>query len=148
MRVLRKFRLVFNAVKSHFQQVEKVAGLGGAQLWALSLVRDQSGLGVSELARAMDVRQPTASNLVRSLVDLDLVAVRRDEHDGRAVHLHLRPAGGRVLRKAPGPFAGVLPQALSTLDAATLRRLETDLAALIVLLGADQRGARIPLGQR
>jgi hypothetical protein len=33
-RVLRRFRMVFNAVKTHFQQVEKQAGIGGAQVWA------------------------------------------------------------------------------------------------------------------
>ena len=29
-RVLRRFRLVFNAVKAHFQQVERTAGIGGS----------------------------------------------------------------------------------------------------------------------
>ncbi len=147
VRVLRQFRLVFNTVKAHFQQVEKRAGLGGAQVWALSVVRDHPGVGVNELARAMDVRQPTASNLVKSLADQDLLEVRKDERDGRAVKLHLLPGGARVLRKAPGPFAGVLPEALASLDAKTLKRLERDLAVLINVLGADERGANIPLGQ-
>ena len=147
VRVLRQFRLVFNSVKTHFRQVEKQAGLGGAQVWALSVIRDRPGIGVNQLARAMDVRQPTASNLVKALAEQDLVEVRKDERDGRAVMLHLRPAGTRVLRKAPGPFTGVLPQALATLDAPTLARLEQDLAVLIQVLGADQRGARIPLSQ-
>ena len=31
VRVLRRFRLVFNAVKTHFQQVEKKAGVGDSQ---------------------------------------------------------------------------------------------------------------------
>lgn len=35
-RVLRQFRIVFNAVRSHFRQVEREAGIGGAQLWALT----------------------------------------------------------------------------------------------------------------
>jgi len=29
-RVLRQFRVVFNAVKTHFRQVEREAGVGGA----------------------------------------------------------------------------------------------------------------------
>jgi len=66
-RVLRRFRLVFNAVKAHFQQVERSAGVGGAQLWALSIIREHPGRGVNDLARAMDVKQSTASNLVRAL---------------------------------------------------------------------------------
>lgn len=147
VRVLRQFRLVFNTVKTHFQQVEKRAGLGGAQVWALSVVRDRPGLGVNDLARAMDVRQPTASNLVKALAEQDLIEVRPHERDRRAVMLHLRPAGARVLRRAPGPFSGVLPEALATLDPATLERLEQDLATLIKVLGADERGANIPLAQ-
>ncbi len=146
-RVLRQFRHVFNAIKTHFQQVEKQAGVGGAQVWALSVIQQTPGIGVNDLARAMDVRQPTASNLVRTLVDQDLVEVRKDERDRRAVQLHLRPGGARVLRRAPGPFAGVLPQALSSLDGATLQRLETDLSALIAALDSDTSGAAIPLGQ-
>lgn len=147
VRVLRQFRLVFNTVKTHFQQMEKRAGLGGAQVWALSVVRDRPGIGVNDLARALDVRQPTASNLVKALAEQDLIEVRKDERDGRAVMLHVRPAGARVLRRAPGPFTGVLPEALATLDPATLERLEQDLAVLIKVLGADERGANIPLSQ-
>jgi hypothetical protein len=41
----------------------------------------------------------------------------------------------------------VLPQALASLDARTLVRLEADLAQLIQVLGADERGAAIPLAQ-
>ncbi|MBL8308490.1 MAG: winged helix-turn-helix transcriptional regulator [Rubrivivax sp.] len=147
VRVLRQFRLVFNAVKTHFQQVEKRAGLGGAQVWALSVVRDHPGLGVNDLARALDVRQPTASNLVKALAEQDFIEVRKSERDGRAVMLHLRPGGARVLRRAPGPFTGVLPEALAALDPETLERLEQDLAVLIQVLGADERGASIPLSQ-
>lgn len=147
VRVLRQFRLVFNTVKTHFQQVEKRAGLGGAQVWALSVIRDRPGIGVNDLARAMDVRQPTASNLVKALSEQEYVEVRRDARDGRAVMLHLRPSGARVLRRAPGPFTGVLPEALASLDAGTLQRLERDLGVLIQVLGADERGANIPLSQ-
>ena len=146
-RVLRQFRIVFNAVKTHFQQVERKAGLGGAQVWALSVIRDRPGLGVNELAAVLSVRQPTASNLVKSLAEQGLVAVRREGTDRRAVQLHVLPAGLKVLKRAPGPFAGVLPDALADLDGATLARLEADLAQLITRLGADDRAGAIPLAQ-
>ncbi len=146
-RVLRRFRIVFNAVKTHFQQVEKQAGVGGAQLWALSVVRAHPGIGIGGLARSMDVHQSTASNLVRTLVERGLVATSRDGIDRRAVQLQLLPAGRAALRRAPGPFAGVLPQALARLDAATLARLDEDLAALITVLDVDRRSPNIPLGR-
>ncbi|WP_083876668.1 MarR family winged helix-turn-helix transcriptional regulator [Ideonella sp. B508-1] len=84
-RVLRRFRQVFNAVKTHFQQVERQVGVGGAQVWALSVIQARPGIGVNELAKALDIRQSTASNLVRALVDRGLVATSRAERDRRAV---------------------------------------------------------------
>lgn len=146
-RVLRRFRVVFNAVKNHFREVEKKAGVAGAQLWALSVVRDRPGIGVSDLARAMDVHQSTASNLVRTLLERNMVEVRKAATDRRTVQLHLLPAGSKVLRRAPGPFAGVLPEALAALDAQTLSRLDKDLGTLIDALGVDKHDAGTPLGQ-
>jgi len=147
VRVLRRFRLVFNAVKTHFQQVEKKAGVGGAQLWALSVIHAHPGIGVNSLAAFMDVHQTTASNLVKALVTAEMIAAEKTAPDRRAVQLRILPAGMRVLRKAPGPFAGVLPDALATLDAKTLERMDRDLALLIAALSADEKAARIPLAQ-
>ena len=145
--VLRRFRLVFNAVKTHFQQVEKKTGIGGAQLWALSIIRAQPGLRMNDLAESMDVHPSTASNLVRALVERELVIANKQGSDRRTVQITILPAGERILRKAPGPLTGVLPQALASLDAQTLARLDADLAKLITALNADARGANIPLGQ-
>jgi len=143
--VLQQFRIVFNAVKTHFQQVERKAGIGGAQLWALSIIREQPGIGVKALAAALNVRQPTASIIVRNLSQQGLVDAGRDGPDRRSVQLHIAAEGRKVLRRAPGPFSGVLPQALQALDPATLRLLTTGLAQLILHLDADDRAATTPL---
>src|SRR3982751_1484492 len=101
-RVLRQFRQVFNAVKTHFQQVEKKVGLGGAQVWALSVVRESPAIGVGGLAAAMDIHQSTASNLVKGLVERGLLTMSRNPDDRRAVRLKLMAPATRVLRRAPG----------------------------------------------
>ena len=132
-------------MKSHFQRVESRVGLGGAQVWALSVIRDQPGLGVNELAAALNVRQPTASNLVRGLVELELVEARRDARDRRHVQLYARTAGRQLLRKAPSPLAGVLPAALERLPPPVLARMEKDLAVLIEAIGADTGAGMVPL---
>lgn len=147
VRVLRRFRVVFNAVKSHFQQVERKSGVGGAQLWALSVIQAHPDIGVSDLARAMDVHQSTASNLVKALVAMEMVAAVKQGRDRRSVQLRLLPAAMRVLSRAPGPFVGVLPQALSRLEAGTLDRLDHDLGVLIAELQADEQAGSIPLAQ-
>ena len=145
--MLRRFRQVFNAVKGHFQQVEKHVGIGGAQVWALSLVAAQPGLGVGALARAMDIHQTTASNLVRSLVEAGLLVSQRSETDRRSNLLCLTPNGAALLSRVPGPFSGVLPDALEQLDAATLERLDADLASLLTLLHPDRRADRTSLAE-
>ncbi len=145
--VLRQFRQVFNAVKTHFQQVERTVGLGGAQIWALSVVRDTPGIGVSDLSRAMDIHQSTASNLVKVLVERELVEACKEGNDRRAVQLRLLPAGAKALKRSPGPYTGVLPSALGTLDDKTLRRLEKDLAKLIEALNADDAAGGMPLAE-
>jgi len=147
-RVLRRFRLVFNAVKTHFQQVEKKAGVGGTQLWALSVIAANPDIGVSGLADALDVHQSTASNLVRVLAGRGLIATARGGVDRRAVQLRLLAAGRAVLRRAPGPYSGVLTEALASLDAETLARIDDDLGLLIARLDADQADAKRPLGSR
>lgn len=145
LRVLRQFRVVFNAVKTHFRQIEKAVGIGGALVWALSVIESKPGVGMNELARAMDVHQSTASNLVRTLAAQQMIEVKKAEADRRAVSLFLLPAGEAVLRRAPAPLAGVLPDALASLPPETVASLDQALGQLIVLLQADERAASIPL---
>lgn len=144
-RVLRQFRVLFNAVRGHFREVERAAGIGGAQLWALSEISASPGIGLGELATALDIHQSTASNLVKALQERELVTLARRAKDRRAVQLTLTEEGAAVLDKAPTPFRGVLPTALGELDPSVLVRLEDDLAALIGLLQAGDHGARTPL---
>ena len=143
--VLRKFRQVFNAVKNHFQQLEKKVGIGGAQVWALSLMHEHPGIGVNDLSNLMDIHQSTASNLVKSLVTSELIEVRKNIEDKRIVELHINTAGKRILKKAPAPFSGVLPHALLQLNPKVLGRLNDDLSDLLELLEADESAAKTPL---
>ncbi len=134
-------------MKTHFQQVEKKTGVGGAQLWALSIISSNPGIGVNALAEAMDVHQSTASNLVKTLGEREYVTVSKAAHDRRIAQLAILPMGTRLLKKAPGPFTGVLPEALAQLNPAMLARLEADLGELLALLSPDERAANTPLGQ-
>ena len=147
-RVLRGLRLVFHTFKGHFRRIEAEVGVSGAQLWALSVVHDHPGLRLGQLAKALDIQQSTASNLIKPLVESGLVKSERQDGDRRILELQLTPAGANVLRKAPRPLNGKLPHALGKLPAGTLARLEEDLDALIGVLQADKRDARVPLGTR
>jgi DNA-binding MarR family transcriptional regulator len=143
--VLRRFRVIFNAVKNHFRTVEHQAGISGAQLWALGIINSRPGAGVNDLARAMDIHQSTASNLVRALAASGMVESAREGEDRRAVQLYLTAKGHKALAKAPGPFTGVLPEGLMQLDARTLARLDRDLAAVIQQIEPKMRGRNLPM---
>jgi len=144
-KVLRRFRVVFNAVRTHFRQMEKEVGLGGAQVWALSIIADNPGIGVGEIAQTMDIHQSTASNLVKALQKKELVAIEKAQEDRRNVCIKLLAPGKKLLSNVQGPFAGVLPSALEELDAAVLERLDKDLERLIKVLHADESAGEIPL---
>jgi len=145
VKVLRRFRVVFNAVRTHFRQMEKEVGLGGAQVWALSIIADNPGIGMSGIAQAMDIHQSTASNLVKALQKKELIAVEKAPDDRRNVRIKVVAPGRKLLSKVQGPFAGVLPDALQELEPAVLKRLDQDLKRLIEVLDADESAAEIPL---
>lgn len=144
-RALRQFRVVFNAVKTNFRQVEKETGLGGAQVWALSLILKNPGLGVGEIATHMDIHQSTASNLIKVLLRKELITLSKSADDKRVVELRVTMEGKKALKKTPGPFEGVLPDALQKLDQKTLSNLNRDLEKLVLLLAADEDAGSIPL---
>ena len=101
---------------------------------------------MSDRSRRPDPVQP-ANDDAKALVGAELLVAEKNGADRRTVQLRVLPAGTRVLRKAPRPFAGVLPDALARLDAQTLVRLDRDLSALIRELGVDDKAAGIPLAQ-
>lgn len=146
-KVLRRFRVVFNAVRTHFRQMEKQVGLGGAQVWALSVIKAHPGLGVGDIAAHMEIHQSTASNLIKTLLRKELISMEKSLEDRRSVRLKILPAGARLLKKVPGPFEGVLPAALGSLSVETLQRLDGDLHQLIGLLNADETAEETPLAQ-
>ena len=138
---LRQFRVVFNAVKTHFRQVEQETGLGGAQVWALSLIQKCPGLGVGGIAAGMDIHQSTASKLLKK----ELITLAKSNGDKRVVELRVTPEGKKALKNIPGPFEGVLPDALRKLDEETLSNLNRDLEKLVLVLATDEDAGSIPL---
>ena len=146
--VLRKFRVIFNSVRRHFREIERKAGVSGAHLWALGVVADHPGIGVNELAKALEVHQSTVSNLLKTLVAKKLLAAQRSEADRRAVQLSVTAAGRKVLAKAPGPYSGVLPDALLELQPQVVKRLDRDLDTLVQVLNPDEADAFVLLSRR
>ncbi len=101
-------------------------------------------------ARAMDIHQSTASNLVRALVKKGLIRSARDDErpPGRAPACHGRKA--RPCWPMPhGPSRACCPMPCSAWMPTRLARLHTDLGQLIAQLGVEEVGtaAQTPLAE-
>jgi len=144
LQTLQEFRTIFGSARRHDAEVRQVAGISGAQLWALSAIARTEGMRVNDLAEQMALHQTTASNLINALVQRKLVRRSRDDSDQRVVRLAATTEGKRMLLRAPGPYVGLLFDALRHLDPSDLRRLRK---ALIVLTTVMRGAAREAAGE-
>lgn len=146
MAVLRSFRVIYGSVRQHFREVQRVAGVSGSQVWILQELLQAKGIGVSELAGKLAIHQSTCSQLVEKLVRAGYVTKIRSAEDQRRVGLSVTTRGRRAVALAPGPAAGVLPEALGQLSRADLLRLQRGLQRVIEALDIkDEYAADRPL---
>lgn len=145
---LMKFRLIVNSSKRHFKWVEKQCGINGAQLWVLWEINQQPGLRVTELAAAMAMHQSTVSNLIDKLARATLVMRARASNDRRVVTLVLTESGKALLKRAPRPARGRLPEALFGLPRNSLVLLDELLERVLQAMGpAEQESMKRPLAE-
>jgi DNA-binding MarR family transcriptional regulator len=148
MQVLRQFRLIYGSVKQHFRDVEKQCGISGSQVWLLREVATTPGTGVSRLAERLSIHQSTCSLLVEKLVGAGLVSKTRSTDDQRRVGLMLTLTGTQLLKSAPGPAEGILPDALKQLPDDSLQTLNATLSQLISnLTMLNENDAEKPLAE-
>lgn len=144
--VLKQFRLIYGSVRQHFRQIEEICGVSGSQLWMLHELQAAPGIGVSDLAHRLSIHQTTCSQLVEKLVAREYVIKTRSEEDQRRVGLSITRRARTVLKEAPGPAEGLLPEALLALSDATLQSLTAHLDKLIDQLHLqDEHAANRPL---
>jgi DNA-binding MarR family transcriptional regulator len=130
LQTLQSLRTIFGSARTHDAELRRSAGVSGSQLWALSEVarsNNKQGITVNQLSAQMALHQTTTSNLVNSLVEKGLIRRQRDAADQRVVHLCATAQGKQLLLRTPGPHAGLLVDALRSLDRAHLHRLSESL---------------------
>lgn len=128
---LKKFRVIYGAVRQHFREVEQVCGVSGSQLWIMHEVAKFPGIGVTELADRLAIHQSTCSQLVEKLVSRKLVVKERSKEDQRRVGLCLSDDAAKLIMKAPGSTDGILPEALTALPVEVLQTLDIALGKVI-----------------
>ncbi|NJO12394.1 MAG: MarR family transcriptional regulator [Gammaproteobacteria bacterium] len=120
--------------------------MSGSQLWILHEIGRAAGIGVSDLAVRLSIHQSTCSLLVNKLVRARYVSKSKSRIDQRRVGLALTQSGRRVLKRAPGPPEGILPEALAALPPASVRKLYRGLQLVIGELDIkDEHAADVPL---
>jgi len=143
---LKKLRIVIRAAQRHSNWIEKQCGVTGAQLWVMQELYEAPGLRVGDVAQRLAIHQTTTSNLVDALVKKGYVAKARAKNDLRVVKLVLSEQGEAVIKRAPVPARGLLPESLRKLSAQQLCELNQGLQALLdVMERADESYALQPL---
>ncbi len=146
--VLRHIRELFRVSQQHFKRIEARCGVSGVQVWAVAELKARPGMTISELASALSIHLSTASNLLDRMEANALVRRERGKKDQRVVRVYITSSGQKMLRKAPEPVQGVIPDALERMPAATLARLHRDLERLSHLARIrDRRAAMRPLAE-
>lgn len=139
LEVLKQFRVLLRTIDNHYRRVERRSGLGGAQVWALSEVAQAGGVSVGELSQRLAIQVSTASNLVRKLEAMGLVARARERGDQRIVRITATAKGRRKLKQVPKPRAGLLQEALLVTRDADLAVLHRQLDKLMRRVGVADR---------
>lgn len=101
-----------------------------SQMILLQLVSLRGAATVSEVAAAMGVAVPTASTMVRKMVEKGLLERSHDPEDWRSVRLALSPAGADILREMAGRRSRAAEALLSGLSGAELAAVAEAVAIL------------------
>lgn len=135
---LQSLRILVRAAQRHSSWIETQCSVPGAQLWLMQELQDEPGLSVRVIAEKMAIHQTTVSNMLDTLEKRGLITRRRDSSDQRVVKLALTTDGAALLAKAPTPARGLLPEALSRMDAKSLDNLNNGLRALIGIISMGE----------
>src|SRR5579871_1156721 len=99
------------------------AGIGPAQLSALSVLVFGGAKAVSELATIEQVRPPTMSRIVDGLVKKKLVQRVEDEADRRTVRVSATPKGEKLMQAGKARRVKALATRFEVLSAGDLKTL-------------------------
>lgn len=111
----RLMRRIHASATGRYRELEKRTGVTVAGARLLLKVSRHPGITVSKVARALDVRPSTVSNLVKSLEKSGWVGRRRDPGNQRTVRLELSAAGRQKVLEI-GPDAEFFANLLAELD--------------------------------
>ncbi|MEV7015812.1 MarR family transcriptional regulator [Streptomyces sp. NPDC093991] len=123
------------ALRSAMDKALREHGLTVPQYSCLELLDEQPGLSNADLARGTFVTRQSANVVLRGLRDGGLITRPASAEHGRALPVHLTPAGQERLRVARGAVYAIEQRMISNVAPDRLAALLADLDAMAEALG-------------
>lgn len=112
-------------------------GVALGQFPLLLILWEQDGLTQSEIARRLDIEQPTVANTLRRMERDGLVTFKPDPNNGRQVLIRLTAKGGALRAALTAEALAVNARAAATLSPQELTTFLRILDKMRTALGAD-----------
>lgn len=135
-RVLVAIRRIIRAVDLYSRQLLEECGLTGPQLVALEEMSRVEAISAADLARRMQVSQPTVTGILERLQRRGLIVRARNGDDRRSIDVSITKQGLNLLKTAPPLLQKKFCQRLDelqeweqTLILATLQRVASMMEA-------------------
>lgn len=135
--VLDNLRRVFKVVHRYSKRAEKVGGMTGPQVWAMTVLAESSPIRVTDLARRMYLHPSTVVGILDRLEQHALVTRTRSEKDHRVVTVSLTAKGRETVSNVPRIAQGLLLKGLKELPDADLSTVSDGLRQLVGILGVE-----------
>lgn len=141
--IVDNLRRIFQVVHGQSKKSERLTGLTGPQLWAIKVIADHAPIRVSDLAARMYLHPATTVGILDRLEKKGLVARVRSQKDRRGVEVTLTESGMAVVAGAPQVAQGLLVAGLEKLSPRRLRSIDSGLAQMVKILGAQEMPPRL-----
>jgi MarR family transcriptional regulator, organic hydroperoxide resistance regulator len=135
--VLDNLRRVFKVVHRYSKRAEKVGGMTGPQVWAMTVLAESAPIRVTDLARRMYLHPSTVVGILDRLEQHALVARTRSKKDHRVVKVSLTAKGRETVVKVPKIAQGLLLKGLNELPDEDLSTVSVGLRRLVGILGVE-----------
>jgi DNA-binding MarR family transcriptional regulator len=135
--VLDNLRRVFKVVHRYSKRAEKVGGMTGPQVWALTVLAESAPIRVTDLARRMYLHPSTVVGILDRLEQQAQITRTRSEKDHRVVTVSLTAKGRETVSNVPQIAQGLLLKGLKELSDVDLQTTSEGLRRLVGILGVE-----------
>lgn len=135
--IVQTFRRIFKSIQEYSEEVLKVFGVTGPQLWLLKILHVEDGTPVGELSQKMFLHISTVSSIINRLEEKGYIERKRTKTDRRLVLIHLTEKGQKIITRAPEPAQGKLLHGLQNLSQKEVLGLYESLQKIVQLMEVD-----------